>query len=55
MARRSEEKLRNLGKFIEKNSKKAKGDEIIEMIGDSDILIVGSSGVEVIDSKVLEN
>lgn len=48
-------KLQALGEFVERNSKKAKSDEIIEMIGDGDILIVGSSGVEEIDSKVLEN
>lgn len=49
------EKLNNLGEFKEYSRSKAKSDEIIELIGDAEVLIVGASGVERIDSNVLTN
>lgn len=45
--------LEEIGEFVNYNVKKIKGDEIVEKIGDADILITGSSGVEEIDAEVL--
>lgn len=47
-------RLMKLGEFVEHSAKKAKSDQVAEMIGDADILIVGSSGVETVDENVFE-
>ncbi len=48
-------RLKKLGTFIEHNCKKISTHKAVELISDAEILIVGTSGVESIDSFVLEN
>lgn len=46
-------KLEMLGEFKDYNVKKLKGDEIVNHIGDADVLITGNSGVSQITPEVL--
>src|SRR3989339_1783324 len=48
------DRLTKLGEFVEYSAKKANSDQVAEMIGDADILIVGSSGVQTVDQNVFE-
>lgn len=45
--------LKNVGEFINHSVTKIKGDQIVELIKDAEIVIVGSSGVEELDADVL--